>query len=159
MEADRTGMKTRNALIIVVLTACLTLVGCPNKGAPNPAGNAPSGDTGASNGATRRAVTISSISPSPDKPLQVGSKTRIEMGIEYTVPSPGGILGIVIQDSNNSPVKSNLKEVPSGSGTITSEIEFVVPNAKHIDVHVPLYVKGETKSSQVAVKQFKINPR
>ena len=68
-------------------------------------------------------------------------------------------MGVVIQDSNNAPVKSNLREVPSGSGKINPDIEFVVPNAKHIDVHVPLYLKGENKSSQVAVKKFLITPK
>ena len=106
-----------------------------------------------------RSVRIISISPDSDKPLRAGSTVKLAIAVEYAVPSPGGIVGVVIQDSNNAPVKSNLREVPSGSGKINPDIEFVVPNAKHIDVHVPLYVKGENKSTQVAVKKFLITPK
>ena len=56
-------------------------------------------------------------------------------------------------------MKSNLRDVPSGSGKVNPDIEFVVPNAKHVDVHVQLYVKGENKSSQVAVKKYLITPK
>ena len=84
---------------------------------------------------------------------------KLAIAVEYAVPSPGGIVGMVIQDSNNAPVKSNLREVPSGSGKMNSEIEFIVPNTKHIDVHVPIYVKGESKSSKVAVQKFLITSK
>ena len=146
-----------------LLICLLTLTGCPNKGSTE------AGKNGAAKGSdqatptgltsTDRSVRIISISPDPDKPLRAGSTVKLAITVEYAIPSPGGIVGVVIQDSNNAPVKSNLREVPSGSGKLNPDIEFVVPNAKHIDVHVPLYLKGENKSSQVAVKKFLITPK
>ncbi len=146
-----------------LLMCVFALTGCPNKGSTD------KGSPGAANSdskaappvtaANERSVRIASITPDPDKPLRAGSTVKLAIAVEYAVPTPGGIVGMVIQDSNSAPVKSNLREVPSGSGKLNSEIEFVVPNTQHIDVHVPLYVKGESKSSQVAVQKFLITPK
>lgn len=151
-------MERQIYLVAGLFFSALTLTGCPNKSSSDPT-KSTSAETQAPAAVGARTVTISSITPSTEKPLQAGTKVRLAVNVDYEVPKPGGILGIVVQDSNNGPVKSNLKEVPSGAGKMSSEIEFIVPNVKHIDVHVPLYVKGETKSSQVAVKQFKIIPK
>ena len=144
--------------IVAGLLCLVTLTGCPNKSNTEAAKS----DNGAAHPAAStsdRTVRIVSISPDSDKPLLAGSTVKLAIAVEYAVPSPGGIVGVVIQDSNNAPVKSNLRAVPSGSGKVNSDIEFVVPNAKHIDVHVPLYVKGENKSTQVAVKKYLITPK
>ncbi|HVG05423.1 MAG TPA: hypothetical protein VM937_10840 [Burkholderiaceae bacterium] len=141
-----------------LLICVFALTGCPNKGSTDAAKS----DNKAASSVTAptdRSVRIASIDPDSDKPLRAGSSVKLAIAVEYTVPKPGGIVGVVIQDSNNASVKSNLREVPSGHGKVNSDIEFVVPNAKHIDVHVPLYVKGENKSSQVAVKKFLISPK
>jgi len=154
----------KSAYVIAGLLMCVfALTGCPNKGSTDKnSTDAAKSDPKAAppvTAATERSVRIASISPDPDKPLRAGSTVKLAVAVEYAVPSPGGIVGMVIQDSNNAPVKSNLREVPSGSGQMNSEIEFVVPNTKHIDVHVPLYVKGENKSSQVAVKKYLITTK
>jgi len=141
-----------------LLVCLLTLTGCPNKSSID-AAKSDAKLTPTAVASTDRSVRIASIEPDSEKPLRAGSKVRLAIAVEYTVPHPGGIVGVVIQDSSNAPVKSNLREVPSGSGKVNSDIEFIVPNAKHIDVHVPLYVKGENKSSQVAVKKFLISPK
>lgn len=155
----------KGANLVAGLFLCLlALTGCPNK----PSTEAAKGDNPAAPATTStadptstadRSVRIISISPDSDKPLRAGSTVKLAIAVEYAVPNPGGIVGVVIQDSNNASVKSNLREVPSGSGKVNSDIEFVVPNAKHVDVHVPLYVKGENKSSQVAVKKYLITPK
>jgi hypothetical protein len=155
----RVGQQMKSGYVVAGLLACVfALTGCPNKSSTDAAKSddkaAPSVTV-----ATERSVRIASIHPDPDKPLRAGSTVKLAIAVEYAVPSPGGIVGVVIQDSNNAPVKSNLREVPSGSGKVNSEIEFVVPNTKHIDVHVPLYVKGESKSSEVAVKKFLITSK
>ena len=157
----------KGANLVAGLFLCLlALTGCPNKTSTeaakgdNPA--AAKGDNPAAPATTStadRSVRIISISPDSDKPLRAGSTVKLAIAVEYAVPNPGGIVGVVIQDSNNASVKSNLREVPSGSGKVNPDIEFVVPNAKHVDVHVPLYVKGENKSSQVAVKKYLITPK
>ena len=148
----------RGEILAGLFFCLLTLTGCPNKGGTDAAkSDSSTGAPVTSSG--DRTVRIASISPDPDKPLRAGSTVKLAIAVEYAVPSPGGIVGVVIQDSNNAPVKSNLRAVPSGSGKVNSDIEFVVPNAKHIDVHVPLYVKGENKSTQVAVKKYLITPK
>ena len=158
------GKQMKNGYVVAgLLMSVFALTGCPNKSSTDKASNSAvqSDNKGAPSvtASTERSVRIASISPDPDKPLRAGSTVKLAVAVEYAVPSPGGIVGMVIQDSNNAPVKSNLREVPSGSGKMNSEIEFVVPNTKHIDVHVPLYVKGESKSTQVAVQKFLITPK
>lgn len=158
------GQQMKSGYVVAGLAACVfALAGCPNKSSMDKGStNAIQSDnksTPAVAASTERSVRIASISPDPDKPLRPGSTVKLAVAVEYTVPSPAGIVGMVIQDSNNAPVKSNLREVPSGSGKMNSEIEFVVPNTKHIDVHIPLYVKGESKSSQVAVQRFLITTK
>ena len=160
----REGQQMKRGYVVAGLLMCLfTLTGCPNKGSTDKSStHAAKGDNKATSpipGANDRSVRIASISPDSDQPLKAGSTVKLAIAVEYAVPSPGGIVGVVIQDSNNAPVKSNLREVPSGSGKVNSDIEFVVPNTKHVDVHVPLYVKGESKSSQVAVKKFLITSK
>lgn len=154
----------KRGYVIAGLLMCLfTLAGCQNKSSTDKgATETANGDSKATapvTAADNRSVRIAAISPDPDKPLRAGSTVKLAIAVEYAVPNPGGIVGVVIQDSNNAPVKSNLREVPSGSGKLNSDIEFVVPNTKHVDVHVPLYVKGENKSSQVAVKKFLVTPK
>ncbi len=141
-----------------LLVCLLALTGCPNKSS-NDAAKSDVKATPPVVAATDRSVRITAIDPDSDKPLLAGSKVKLAIAVEYTVPEPGGIVGVVVQDSSNAPIKSNLREVPSGSGKMNADIEFIVPNSKHIDVHVPLYVKGEKKSSQVAVKKFLISPK
>lgn len=165
MTAMKEGEQMKSRYAVAGLLLCVVaLAGCPNKGSADKGGAADAAKTdnkaaSPANASTERSVRIASINPDPDKPLRAGSTVKLAIAVEYAVPSPGGIVGMVIQDSNNAPVKSNLREVPSGSGKVNSEIEFVVPNTKHIDVHVPLYVKGENKSTQVAVKKYLITPK
>ena len=152
-------MKSAN-VVSGLLFCLLALTGCPNKPSTEAAkSDKAAAPAPAATSAADRSVRIVSISPDSDKPLRAGSTVKLAIAVEYNVPNPGGIVGVVIQDSNNASVKSNLREVPSGSGKVNPDIEFVVPNAKHVDVHVPLYVKGESKSTQVAVKKYLITPK
>ncbi len=78
---------------------------------------------------------------------------------DYVLPSQGGMVGLIIQGSDNKPIESTLKKVSGPAGRFTTEIDFVVPKDKQLIVHVPVYIAGETKSAQVAMKQYQINPK
>ena len=138
----------------------IALVGCP-KGTTSP--DVPAGKsvaqpvgTASSSAAT---ISIASILPDTSQPLRAGEKIKVKVEADYVLPSQGGMVGLIIQGSDNKPIESTLKKVSGPAGKFTTEIDFVVPNDKQLIVHVPLYIAGETKSAQVAMKQYQISPK
>jgi hypothetical protein len=49
--------------------------------------------------------------------------------------------------------------VEAGSGTFVGELEFKVPATDRVTVLVPLYAKGENKSSTIATHQFAVKAK
>ncbi len=133
----------------------LLLTGCPKQGANEPTktdqvSTVTDGKTSAA------AITIGSLTPEPSQPLTAGANLTLKISADYVLPSNGGLVGVVIQGTDPKPLSSTLKEVPGGAGKFTSEINFVVPKSGNVTVHVPLYVKGESKSAKVATQQYQI---
>lgn len=146
-------------LVWAVCVVSITLTGCPKgttssdvaagKSVAQPAGAASSSAT----------ISIASILPDTSQHLRAGEKIKVKVEADYVLPSQGGMVGLIIQGSDNKPIESTLRKVSGPAGRFTTEIDFVVPNDKQLIVHVPLYVAGETKSSQVAMKQYQISPK
>ena len=137
------------------VVALLQLTGCPKQGAneptkPDQVSTVTSGKTSAS------AISISSLTPDPSQPLTAGAKLTLKVNADYVLPGNGGMIGVVIQGADPKPLSSTLKEVAGGAGKFTSEINFVVPKTGNVTVHVPLYIKGESKSAQVATQHYQI---
>jgi hypothetical protein len=49
--------------------------------------------------------------------------------------------------------------VDGGSGTFVGELELKVPATDRVTLLVPLYAKGENKSSAVATHQFAVKSK
>ena len=151
-------MRTEKLLWALCLVS-ITLTGCP-KGATNPdvtAGKSVAQPAGAASSSAT--ISIASILPDTGQHLRAGEKIKVKVEADYVLPSQGGMVGLIIQGSDNKPIESALRKVSGPAGRFTAEIDFVVPNDKQLIVHVPLYVAGETKSAQVAMKQYQISPK
>lgn len=152
--------KTLGTSLALPVLVCLALTACGKKEAEKAADKAPT--------PTPPAATA----PVPDKPadrevritafkpegatLKVGETVKVFVGATYRLPANGGSLGVVVQDGKNTPIANKLVQVATDSGTITEEIEFKVPQTDRILIHVPLYAKGDTKSSTVASRELKV---
>jgi hypothetical protein len=107
---------------------------------------------------TDREIKITSIKPDGGT-LKTGETVKLAISAAYTLPAQGGGVGIVVQDSKNALIANKLTQVAGGSGTVAEEIEFKVPATERIVVHVPLYLKDETKSSTVATREFTVKAK
>lgn len=162
-------MKTRSNLVrprlaaALLVTGFIALAGCGKKDADTAApkaGPAPAATTAAPPpaAASDREIKITSIHPD-NISLTAGQTIKINVSAAYTLPPQGGSVGIVVQDAKNALVANKLKPVGGGSGTFTDEIEFKVPATDRVAVHVPLYVKDETKSATVSSKEYTVRPK
>jgi len=149
--------KPLQTALALALVAGLALTACGKKDAdkaPAPATTAPAPSTSAEKPKDRD-IQITSLKPE-GATFKPGQTVKIAIELAYTLPADGGSVGIVIQDGKNAPISNRLIPATPGSGTLTEEIEFKVPATDRIVVHVPLYVKGETKSSTVATRHFPV---
>ena len=162
-------MKTRSNLVrprlaaAVIIAGLVALAGCGKKDtdavAPKTAAPAPAGASAPPPAATTdREIRITSIHPD-NTSLIAGQTVKLSVGAAYTLPAQGGSVGIVVQDAKGALVANKLKPVGGGSGTFTDEIEFKVPATDRVAVHVPLYVKDETKSTNVSSREYTVRPK
>lgn len=143
----------------VVASALFAVAGCGKKDAAPPPSAQPSADKAAPAApATDRAVKIISIKPEVDA-LKAGDTVKIALSASYTVPAQGGLIGIVAQDAKGTLIVDKLTPVEGGSGTFAGELEFKVPATDRVSLLVPLYAKGESKSSTVATHQFAVKAK
>ena len=84
---------------------------------------------------------------------------KIALSASYTVPAQGGLIGIVAQDAKGTLIVDKLTPVEGGSGTFVGELEFKVPATDRVSILVPLYAKGENKSSTIATHQFAVKAK
>lgn len=144
---------------ICALSLVVVVSGCNKKeSTTTPAGNSAKGveAKGAASGSAHSLIGVT-LSPDIDRPLKAGSSVKLSVTVEYMLPSQGGRVGVVVQDSGDKPAASVLKEVPGGVGKFVTELDFkVAPASKSVRVSVPLYVKGETKSSEIIDKEFTV---
>jgi hypothetical protein len=145
----------RHFLAPYVVLSLLSLVGCPKQGG-NESAKTDQVSTVSNGKPAASAISINSLNPDPSQPLTAGTKLTLKVSADYVLPSNGGLIGVVIQGTESKPLSSTLKEVPGGTGKFTSDINFVVPSTGNVTVHVPLYIKGESKSAHVATQQYQI---
>ncbi len=143
----------------IAASTLIALAGCGKKdsGAP-PTTQSPTDKSASATPATDRAIKIISIKPDVDA-LKVGDTVKIALSASYTVPAQGGLIGLVAQDAKNTLIVDKLTPVEGGSGTFVGELEFKVPATDRISLMVPLYAKGESKSSTVATHQFAVKTK
>lgn len=146
-----------HAALAMALVAAVGLAACGKKEAEPAPAKAEAIPTPSTPSATPtdREIRITELKPA-DATFRPGETAKLHVAIAFTLPADGGTVGIVVQDGNGKPVTNRLVPVPGGSGTLTDEIEFVVPATNRVTLHVPLYVKGESRSATVATSQFAV---
>ncbi len=145
---------------MVAASTLLALAGCGKKDATGPAQTAqPPGEKAApAVPATDREIKIISIKPEVEA-FKAGDTVKIALSASYTLPAQGGLIGLVVQDPKGTLIADKLTPVEGGSGTFVGELEFKVPAADRFSLLVPLYAKGENKSSTVASREFSVKAK
>lgn len=133
------------AKILVSVLAALLMLGCQRNdlhpGTPASAGSS---------------VQIASISPSAGEPLHVGEKVTLKVDVNYLLTAESGTLALVVQAADNSAIAQNFEVVTKGSGKATLESEFIVPSTKAIQIFTPLSAQGQSSTSTVESRAFKV---
>lgn len=103
-------------------------------------------------------VKIVSISPEISKPLSAGQNYDIEVTVEYTIKAENGNITLVIQrgDSITSVLANTTEPITKGSGKITLKANIVVPSVNSITVFTPLSLQGETSTTVVDTRIYKV---
>jgi hypothetical protein len=146
------------AVAVVAVATTVALMGCSKKeGAPTapPAADAPTAPPAPP---PDREIKIVDVKPDGDS-LKAGDNVKLVIGGTYRVPDPGGAIGIVVQDSKSAMLANRLTAVAAGSGKFNETVEFTVPATERVIVHVPLYLKGESKSTTVALREYAVTPK
>lgn len=155
---DRTQHSLMRVATVAAACALLALTACGKKEvAPDKAGQ-PATDQGSKAAATDREIKIVSIKPEVEA-LKAGETVKLALSASYTLPAQGGLVGLVVQDAKGTQLADKLTPVEGGSGTFVGEIEFKVPATERLTLIVPLYVKGENKSSASATREFTVKAK
>jgi len=145
------------AVAVIAVAAAVALSGCGKK---EDAPAAPSADGAPAAPATPPDREIKIVEVKPDVgSLTTGDTVKIAIGGTYRVPAPGGVIGVVVQDSKNAMLANRLAPVAAGSGKFSEVVEFTVPATDRVIVHVPLYLKGESKSTTVALREYAVKSK
>lgn len=156
-------MKPLHAALALAMATSLALTACGKKDAdkaaqaPAAAATAPAPAAPAEKPKDRD-IQITSLKPE-GATLKPGQTVKIALELAYTLPADGGSVGVVVQDGKNTPISNRLIPAAPGAGKLTEEVEFKVPATDRVVVHVPLYVKGETRSSTVATRSFTVSAK
>ena len=133
-------------LLFVFFALQFSLAACDRKEAPR-AQAAPSGST----------VSIVDIQPSTGIPLSKGQTFELKVKVSYTLTSESGTLGLVVQDASNTPLAQEINVVLRGSGTESFSLKFTVPETKAIQVFTALSSQGQSSTSTVSSRTFKVS--
>ena len=101
-------------------------------------------------------VQIISVSPEVSQPLHAGEKIKMAVQVNYTLSEDSGTLALVVQGADNSSISSNFEVVTKGNGSLTLESEFVVPSTKAVMIFTPLSGQGQSSTSTVDTRAFKV---
>ena len=137
-------MRRTNLLMLLFLLAALS--GCERN---------PSTDSAAPSGSS---VKILSTAPKTSAPLRVGDHVKLKVDVAHMLTVDSGTLGLVIQAADNSAIAQDMEVVTKGSGKTSFETEFVVPDTKAIQVFTPLSAQGQSSTSTVDMRAFKVIP-
>jgi hypothetical protein len=164
MMANALPLSLRAGLMAALAIALLA--GCGKKDQPSDKGTPAAGKAAGTEApgkastspAADREIRIDEIRPEVGN-LKAGQTVKIVVGGSYKLPSGGGNVGIVVQDAKNNLIMNKLLPVNNSSGSFTQEIEFKIPQTEKIQLYVPLYAKGDTKSSAVASRDWPVKDK
>jgi len=131
--------------MLALIAVSLSLIGCqrdtPHFGTPAPTGSS---------------VQIASVSPPITQSLRVGESVKMKVDVNYALTDESGTVALVVQAADNSSIASTMEVVAKGSGTLSLETNFVVPTTKAIQIFTPLSGQGQSSTSTVDSRAFKV---
>ena len=111
--------------------------------------------------ASENSVKILEIEPDPLVPLKSGSEVHFKVKLEYTIIENSATITLLIQKGEYSGgidvvVGSTTQVLTKGKGTITLEKTVTVPSTNVIQVFTPLGIPGQTSTTIVDRKFYKV---
>ena len=129
-------------LLIALLVASLA-AGCDKK-PPAPAKPVSAGS-----------VKIVALKPDTTTPLEVGAKVKLQVEVAYRLLADAGVVTVVVQSSDKGLAQAN-QAIRQGEGKATLSVEFVVPDAKAIQLYTPLQALGQKTTATVDARTYKV---
>ena len=138
----------RTASLLSLIFACIIIVACSDEKS-----NFKGQQTSKSHN-----VKILSISPPTSETLYVGKDYDIEVKVEYSFKASEGQVALVIQrgESGHSPVAYSTQPILNKKGTLTLKSNITVPKTNAIQVFTPLSAQGDTSTSVVAIRNYRV---
>ena len=100
-------------------------------------------------------VRIVGMKPDTTTPLKVGAKVKLQAEIAYRLLADAGVLTLIVQ-LNDKGLAQASQALQRGEGKATLAVEFVVPEAKAIQVYTPLQALGQKTTATVDARTYKI---
>jgi hypothetical protein len=106
-------------------------------------------------------IKILEIDPNPSKSLKVGSEIHFKVKLEYNVSDDSAVANLIFQkgeDSGNfdSVIGNTMQVINKGKGTVTLEKKITIPDTKVLQVFTPLMIPGQTQTTTVDMKVYKV---
>jgi hypothetical protein len=105
-------------------------------------------------------VKIVNISPDINTPLQVGNSYEIVVSVEYSLKQDNGSITLVLQRGDavsTASILGNVTEaISKGNGQLTLKANITIPNTNSIQVFTPLSIPGESQTTTVDMRVFKV---
>ena len=106
-------------------------------------------------------IKIMQIRPDPSVPLEAGSEVHFEVQLEYYVNEDSANVALSIQRGEYSggsivPIGYATESLTPGRGTLILEPTVKVPDTKLIEVFASLMISGQTRTSIVDMKSYKV---
>ncbi len=113
-------------------------------------------DVSASAAPTGSFVKIANISPDTSVPLRAGDQVKVQVEVDYSLTSNAGTVNLVIQAADHSSLAHNMEVLQKGTGKVTLVAEFVVPHSSAVQIFTPLSAQGQTSTSTVDTRAYKV---
>jgi glucan biosynthesis protein len=105
-------------------------------------------------------VRIAKLSPDATRPLKVGDKVNLQVQLDYALTKADtGAVMVVVQTADNQNLVQKAQAVRKGVGKATLAVDFVVPQTSAVKVFTPLSEQGQTSTTTVALRTYKVVER
>lgn len=105
-------------------------------------------------------VRIAKLSPDATKPLKVGEKVNLQVQLDYALTkADAGAVMVVVQTADNQNLVQQAQAVRKGVGKATLAVDFVVPQTSALKVFTPLSEQGQSSTTTVALRTYKVVER
>jgi hypothetical protein len=91
-------------------------------------------------------VRIAKLSPEATVPLKVGEKVNLLIEIDYALTKA----------ADNKSLGQKVQAIAKGVGKAKLAVDFVVPQTSAVKVFAPLSGEGQTSTSTVALRTYKV---